>query len=106
MTLPSRGKRMITVDGIDYHWLIRSRATYTQECESGNMLAAIELADTKGTTLSVVFPWVRFTGEFKFEAKSVTPGMIEKCIRDALGEGWQPDIQGPRFLFQYKDQTS
>lgn len=106
MTLPSRGKRTITVDGNDYHWLIRSRATYIQECESGNMLAAIERADTKGATLAVVFPWVRFEGEYKFEARSVTPGIIAKCIREALREGWQPAMRGTRFLFHYPDRTN
>jgi len=69
------------------------------------MLAAIEMADSKGATLSVVFPWVRFEGDFEFEARSVTPGMIEKCIRDALVEGWRPEMRGPRYLFHYKDQT-
>jgi len=106
MTLPSRGKRTITVDGIDYHWLIRSRATYSQECESGNMLAAVEQADSKGATLSVIFPWVRYEGICEFDTRSVTPVMIEKCIREALNEGWRPNICGSRYLFHYSEETS
>lgn len=50
MSLPRKSSRVINVEGVSYRWLIRARPTYTQACQDGPMVAAVEQENAKGAT--------------------------------------------------------
>lgn len=103
MSIPKKGSRKIVVDGSEYVWLIRSKPTYTQDFQEGEMRAAIELSEGKGTTLIVSFPYARPDASLKSKIFSVTPKVIESCIKQAIKQGWEPNQQGAAFEFKYHE---
>ena len=105
MTIPSKGSRKIIVDGKEYIWLIRSKPTYTQDCQEGKMSAAVELKANPGTTLQIEFPYLRPDSAFSSAPFSVTPKIIESCIKNALVNGWQPNEFGATYKYEYAKHT-
>ncbi len=100
MSLPKKGSREINVEGTSYRWLVRARPTYTQACQDGPMVAAVEQENTKGATLSIKFKWQRPDVAINMYPNSVTPKLVELCIKSAISEGWKPSESGPAFIYE------
>lgn len=104
MTLPRKGSRKIVVGGEEYRWAVRRRPTYCEANECGNLTAAVELYDSPKSVLLIDFPFPR-PDSWKSPMKlgmsvtdrSVTPATIAKCIREAIGNGWDPRASGQAF---------
>ncbi len=94
MAIPKKGSRKIVVNDIVYRWRVRWKPSYAQECEGSNFTTAVELFEEPKSVLHITFPWVRYDAYFGVAEKSVTPKLIEQCIKNALQEGWQPNKNG------------
>lgn len=105
MSLPSKGRRKIIVDGIQYNWRVRHKPTYMQGIEQSQMSAAIELANQTGSVLAIEFPWFRPDSWLSNEVKIVTPKIIQTCIENAIAQGWNPSAKGATFHYSYSDRA-
>ncbi|MGW4528516.1 hypothetical protein [Amycolatopsis sp. NPDC004378] len=87
MTLARKGARRITVDGTDYRWTVRPKATYSQAI-GATMTFAVELAGHPGATLVVDTGrprpdnWVCPPGE------PVQPAEVAEAVRAAVARGF------------------
>ena len=100
MSLPRKGSRVINVEGVSYRWLVRAKPTYTQACQDGAMVAAVERENAKGATLSIKFKWLRPDVAINLYPNTVTPKLVESCIKSAINEGWKPSEFGPAFIYE------
>jgi hypothetical protein len=82
MTLPRKGTRKITVDGIEYRWLLSPN-------DSG-----LELA-----VECIEYPREKMGALIKY-GNIVSPGLVRKAILYALSTGWQPQTQSKRNWFE------
>ena len=106
MSLPSKGRRKIIVDGTQYNWRVRHKPTYMQGCQEGKMSAAIELDGCNGSVLAVEFPWHRPDSFLSSRGdNAVTPKTIETCIENAIAQGWNPSAKGATFHYRYSDRA-
>ncbi len=89
MTMPRKGTRLITVDGIRYRWLLSNRQSLcVADCD-----IIVELADAPiGKLLTKPAAIDRWFGDDYDYA--VTPALIETGIRRALDNGWVPRHSG------------
>ena len=111
MTLPRKGTRKIVVGGDKYRWAVRRRPTYCEANEWGNLTAAVELYDSPKSVLLIEFPFPRpdsWTSPMSLGMsvadRSVTPAMIAKCIKEAIGNGWDPKVSGQAFKYNVATQ--
>lgn len=102
MAIPKKGSRKIVIESVEYRWTIRSKPTYSQGAFGDDMTAAVELAESPGTVLSITFPWMRCDSWIGNPEIPVTPKDIEFCIKDALSNGWQPEAKGSAFKYIHK----
>ncbi|HEY9630620.1 MAG TPA: GNAT family N-acetyltransferase [Coleofasciculaceae cyanobacterium] len=79
MALPKRGTRRITVEGIEYRWLVSFNDT--------GLTIIVERAASPGQQMAT-------GGE---HGDIVTPGHVRKAILQALDKGWNP--QSPAAIF-------
>ena len=104
MSIPSKGRRKIVVDGCEYYWRVRHKPSYSQGCQEGEMSAAIELANQSGSVLVVEFPWQRPDSFLSSRGNNaVTPKIIEICIKNAILESWNPSANGSTFHYRYSN---
>jgi hypothetical protein len=104
MAFPKVGSRKISVDGIDYCWRIRRKATYCQaDYGSGRLHVAVQLATEPGATL-VLFTdrphpkdWAT-TGVIP-----ITPSDVVAWVRKSIELGWQPAAHGAQARFRVKE---
>jgi hypothetical protein len=103
MSIPRKGSRTINVDGLQYRWLIRKKASANQyEFEGGQMNVAIECIETEGATLLV--ETVRPRPEWSSErAVPVTPADVAEWIQIAMADGWCPGKPGPIYRFKERN---
>ena len=97
MSIPKKGSRKITVDGLEYRWTIRKKPSYGQAIDESNLTAAIELYDSPGTTLVITFPFTRPDSWISPGNESVKPSDIKDSIIRAVQQGWKPDSKGSVF---------
>ncbi len=102
MSIPKKGTRKIIVDEESFLWLIRRKATYSQECEScGNLHVAIEHAQKRGSVLVIITDRPHPQGLSPAnEVKPVTPSDVAQWIRQAIQLGWPPRAIGNTFKVQ------
>ncbi|MBD1545260.1 hypothetical protein [Roseibium aggregatum] len=104
MAIPRKGSRKITVEGEDYRWLVRRKATISQtDYGSGKIHVAIEHATEKGATLHIEsgrHPHPKDWGTLSVEP--VTPSDIARWISVAIQQGWEPKNAGPTFRIDEK----
>jgi hypothetical protein len=105
MAIPKKGSRRINVDAIEYRWTIRSKPTYCQGAFGNDMTAAVELADSPRSTLSITFPWMRCDNWIGNPEIPVTPKDIESSIKAAISQGWKPDSKGSAFKYVHESKT-
>jgi hypothetical protein len=98
MALAVKGSKLITVDGTDYRWRLRRRATHNQLRGDTPLTLAVELADSSGRVLTVAVPDVSHpTSLLASSSLIVRPALVAAVIRTALGRGWQPAVRGAQF---------
>lgn len=109
MTLPSKGKRTISLGEERYEWSIRRKPTYTQGAFRSSMTIAVQRADIRGGCVLVADAIIsRPDNWIKPHQTSVTPAVVRDIIKAALSEGWQPEQPGSAFRIEYPlilDQT-
>ncbi|MEU0488127.1 hypothetical protein ABZ249_02785 [Nocardiopsis sp. NPDC006139] len=102
MTMPRKGTRRITVDGIAYRWRHRSRRSVTEaRARSRPLTFAVEREDAPGRLLSVTLgEWLPLShyccpdcSPDEFMPEPITPARVAEAVRAALADGWDP--QGP-----------
>ncbi|MEV4094777.1 hypothetical protein [Streptosporangium saharense] len=94
MSIPKKGSRLITVDGVTYRWRIRRKPTYCQANSWGPLTFAVELADAPGRVLLVSLPCSRPDAWLGERAMAVRPALVSATIRRALHHGWDPHRAG------------
>lgn len=94
MTMPKKGTRKIVVDSEEYRWKL---AFNHEESFEKHIRAAIELADSQGSTLVVYLIGLNVNYVDYDRDDPITPKDIEDFIRKALAAGWQPREKGPTF---------
>ncbi len=98
MSIPSKGSRLIHVDGRNYRWRVRSNPTYAQAiCELPLQLAIEEASRKEGSVLVVSLPFWHPSNWMQTTGGKVTPSLVAGIIRRAVGGGWQPNISGAQF---------
>ena len=95
MAIPRRKSRLISVDGLEYRWLI----TFSRNAQLSRIVTiAVELCSSPGTKL-VVYPVgidVNFVDYDRGE--SFTPKVVEGFIRSAIANGWTPTATSGIFV--------
>ena len=89
MSIPRKGSRRVEVDGAEFRWVIRKDPTYAQGALRAPMVVAIQLEEGRSVCrvhLGVSRPdnWVAP------HQTQVTPMLVRRMIREALGKGWVP----------------
>jgi hypothetical protein len=83
MSLPKKGTRLITVDGVQYRWLARE--------EYPTLRILVQSVEMSGALLSVtVIDGWPFRG--------VLPSHAANVIQKAIRQGWKPLEAGPPFV--------
>lgn len=94
MAIPKTGSRRIVVDAVAYRWTVRSRPSYVQGLAQSPLSFAVELEHAGKTTLVVTADVFRPDNWVLSRSGIVTPAVVERGIRSALQQGWQPAKQG------------
>ncbi|MEU1731665.1 hypothetical protein [Streptosporangium sp. NPDC020145] len=97
MSIPKKGSRLITVDGVTYRWRIRRKPTYCQANSWGPLTFAVEPADVPGRVLLVLLPCSRPDAWLGERAMAVRPALVSATIRRALARSWNPHQTGNAF---------
>jgi hypothetical protein len=109
MSIPKKGARIITVDGIQYRWRIRHKPTYMQALGQSNLTFAVELAEQPGAKLVAGMIQVRpdaWLNNDTPETSAVLPSHVAQIIRQAIDLGWQPHLPGRIFRLQSRVERS
>jgi hypothetical protein len=104
MSIPKKGCRKIVVGENVFAWLIRPKPTYSQDCLLSEMTAIVELVESKGSILRITFPFSRPDSSLTLKSDSVTPNIIEQCIKNAISQGWEPKVSNG--VFEYRHEST
>jgi hypothetical protein len=105
MAIPRTGTRIISVDFVDYRWLIRRKATVSQaDYGSGFLSVAIELANDPGKTIVVQTDRPHPKDWATEKVLPVTPVDIKSWIIQALQMDWSPTETGAQMFFKVKGE--
>jgi hypothetical protein len=105
MTIPRKGSRRLTVDGVPYRWSVRPRPTYSQGIGQSPLSFAVVNDHAPGSTLVVTLDAMRPDNWLQEPSAVVTPNMVELAIRKALSEGWHAQQGGGAFALQFSVAT-
>jgi hypothetical protein len=95
VAMPSKGSRLITVDGRPYRWRVRKRPTYSQGIAQSPLSFAVEAAHGRGAVLVVTAP-VAHPGNWMGDLSgAVTPAVVAVMVLQARSDGWRADQAGP-----------
>ncbi|MEU8280290.1 hypothetical protein ACFYOK_20680 [Microbispora bryophytorum] len=94
MTIPRKGSRPITVDGVAYRWRIRHKPTYHQGNGWSPLTFAVQSAEGPGRVLLVSLPFLRPDAWLGERTMAVRPALVAAVIRVALQHGWDPRQAG------------
>ena len=112
MAMRKTGARPIVVDGVAYRWRVRHRGTRRQADRGvgpppppvGDPLAerlhvAVELAEGTGSVLVVYTPHYHPShyDTPPWDFVPVRPADVARWIRQAIREGWVPEVNGPQY---------
>jgi len=97
MAIPKKGSRRIVVDGASYRWRVRGKPTYSQANTWAGLNLAVELEDVAGSILVVRLTQPHPSNWMNAEAPPVLPSEVERLIRLALVQGWNPRQHGDTF---------
>lgn len=85
MAIPKKGSRKIVVDGYEFVWKFRKRMGHNER-HGVDYLIPIQYMDRQILLISTGYNRSDFYFDDIF---SVTPSIIEKCIRFSISQGWQ-----------------
>ena len=98
MAIPKKGTRKIVVNELNFRWLIRRKATYTQsDYGTGKLHVAIELEENPGTSLFICTDRKHPKDIGTEVLNPVKPSDISNWIKQALDLGWNPSKNGNPF---------
>jgi hypothetical protein len=98
MAIRKTGSRRIVVDGVEYRWRIRRRATYSQiDYGSGTLHVAIESAEQAGAVLVLITDRPHPQDCVPRRLMPATPSDVAGWVRQAIRAGWMPSKPGPQF---------
>ena len=97
MGIPKKGARKITVDGENFIWLIRRKATYSQTAFGMGLNIAVEHAEESGSKLVILTDKPHSKDWRINKAQSVTPIEVSSWINQAIKAGWEPKKSGKPF---------
>jgi hypothetical protein len=102
MTIPKKGRRLVTVGDSEYAWRIRKKPTYSQATAQGSMTLAIQanVADARSVLL-VDVKISRPDNWITSHQTAVKPAMVREMITEALATGWQPLSSTGTFQLEY-----
>lgn len=88
MTLPKKGSRLISVDGVSYRWLV-----------TGNDMVIdviVEQDEANGQKLKSQFKYHDHApdGSSTAQRRTISPETIHQLISQAIKQGWQPGTPG------------
>ncbi len=100
MALPKKGFRKIVVNGNEFLWKVRKKVSWN-EIHNGPLDIPIQHV-TGGKLLIVTKGYSRsyFEGNNEF---SITPHLIEKCIKEAIKSGWNYIEKGSKYELDCTD---
>lgn len=90
MALPKKGLRKIIVNGEQFVWKVRKKATHSEE-HNQPLSIPIQYIDGDGEggqLLLATIPYAR-AGYGTYRLREITPALIEKCIKRGIQSGWQ-----------------
>ena len=92
MSLSRKKSRKISIDGHDYRWVFSP--------DSGYFNVIVQIADGAGARLEAQSSsdWVNY-GDAQ-----ISPGIVEKLIRLAIEDGWEPTERGVPFSVRSFDK--
>jgi len=99
MSLPKKKSRTITIDNIQYRWIVGPNDGY-------NVFVA-EKENVKGRKIEVYFDtdinalWVEFPNVESLNLKILKPKDAESIIKQAQKIGWNPDEKGKPLVFDW-----
>ncbi|WP_103867634.1 hypothetical protein [Aquimarina sp. I32.4] len=98
MAIPKKGTRKIAVNELNFRWLIRKKATYTQsDYGIGKLHIAVELEENSGTSL-FIYTDRKHPNDIGTEiVNPVKPSDIANWIKQAFELGWIPSKSGNPF---------
>jgi len=103
MAIPRRKTRLISVDGLEYRWLI----TFPRSGPLSRIVTiAVELCSSPGTKL-VVYPVgvdVNFVDYDRGDP--ITPKVVERFIRSAVANGWTPTASSGIFVLGHSSPAT
>ncbi|MEZ4382679.1 MAG: hypothetical protein R3A79_15180 [Nannocystaceae bacterium] len=103
MSIPRRGSRAITVDGVRYRWRLRGRPTAGQRSGDSPLLVAIAADAGDGPALLVEHRYqhhpavARARGHY---TQVVTPAEVAAYVRQGIAAGWRPHAPGRPFTLE------
>ncbi|MDR1888354.1 MAG: hypothetical protein LBQ81_03085 [Zoogloeaceae bacterium] len=101
MAIPKTGSRKISVEGYEYRWLIRKKATYSQaDYGIGCLHVAIDLLHEPGTTAVIVTDYPHPQDWATVEVRPVIPFDVSNWILRAIELGWAPSAKGSPMMFK------
>ncbi len=95
--MPKKGSRPITVDGADFRWQVRRKATRHQRNGRGPLTFSVEFAEEPGQLLVVSLPFPRPDNDFGDRTLPIRPVIVAGCVRRAVEQGWNPGQPGSAF---------
>ncbi|RYZ78883.1 MAG: hypothetical protein EOP06_28245 [Proteobacteria bacterium] len=102
MATPRKGWRRIVVDGAIYRWTVSRQAKYWDNYFYSPMQFTVESPAGALLTVKLNRPrldyWI--APERKEEMIPVTPHEVAQEIRNALRDGWNPQVKTTPFFFQ------
>ena len=101
MTLPKKGIRKLSFNGVQYGWLVRSKPTWNQGHQSPMTLAIQALDCETPTVLHVTLNIDRPDNWFKEHNIPIVPSAVKNMIELAIDDGWVPDAGGSAYEFKF-----
>lgn len=102
MAIPKKKSRIITIDDIQYRWIVGPNDGY-------NVFVA-EKENVKGRKIEVYFEtnissfWIKFPNAESLNLKILKPNDAESIIKQALKIGWNPDEKGNPLVFDWIEE--
>lgn len=102
MAITKKKSRIITIDDIEYRWIVGPNDGY-------NVFVA-EKENVKGRKIEVYFNtdinnfWVEFPNVEGLNLKILKPRDAESIIKQAIKAGWNPDEKGAPLLFDWIEE--
>jgi hypothetical protein len=103
MTIRQKHSRRISIDGVDYRWVVRDRPTYMQAVGMSNLSVAVEQSDAPDCVLRIVLPAARKDNWLLAPGYVIKPSDLRRWIPKALAAGWLPRKKGPGFELHLTD---